>query len=281
MEEAVPPKRTEWWPILLLVLAIGGSAVGVAVYQRSQARPPALADGSGFDLAQTTEAKRSLVAPAATAPGSGAAAPSSLTGASWGAALRSGSAAGPDPLKSAAASFADVCRANEDRVRAMAERYTRQSPVIQAYGKEWMSYPDLKKLNDDYMVQHDPVAFLHGVAASKNFATMVRKYAGYPVFLNFVQEAMKAAPADARQVAMDYIDKDKVASEVMDKVLQSLGLPTGLLGSNTAKAGEAPNIDPTKLLNSMMGSNPALQNSPASPMNDPEFQKRVQAIKPN
>lgn len=282
MEEAAPERRTEWGPILLLILAVGGSAVGVMIYQHLQGRAAPGGDNAGFDISQTTDQPRPTMTTAG--PGGAAAAPGTAAPGSLGMIKVGNMSSGREPvspIQAAALAFADICRANENRVRAMTERYTRAHPIFEAYGKEWMGDPQLKKLNDDYMVRHDPVEFLHGLAQSKHFGEMVRKYAVNPAFMQYIQEAMKSAPPEGRQIAMDYIDKDSVANSVIDNVLQSVGLPAGVLGANAARPGEAPKFDASKMLNSVMGSNPALQKQMSgkdSPVNDPEFQKRLKGL---
>jgi hypothetical protein len=280
-EASEPEERTAWGPIILLVLAIGGSAVGAYLWQRSQ-KTAAAPDTSGFDLSQTEEAR----APSASAGSSGAArtgsspAPTgSLMTQSWGD-LGKGAAA-VNPIVAAAQAFADIARANEDRVRAMSERYTAAHPAFQAFGKEWMSHPDLKKLNDDYMRKHDPAAFLQGLAKSQNFGNMVKKYAVQPAFQQYVREALKIAPPNAREVAFNYLDKDKIANSVIDNVMQAIGLPPGVMGSVNKQPGQAPTIDPAKMMNSLLGSNPEYQKQlkdKDSPLNSAEFQQKVKSL---
>ena len=92
--------------------------------------------------------------------------------------------------KAKAMSVQDLVKAAEGRVAALAWEYTRRYPLIRQYGRDWMSYPDLRKLNDDYMKNHDPMAFLSGVAASPNFGKILKKYATQKEIRDFVNKSL-------------------------------------------------------------------------------------------
>ncbi len=73
------------------------------------------------------------------------------------------------------------------------ERF-KNSKVVQAWKRDFLSYPDLKKLNDDWRKNHDPLSFMVGMVKSPNFQTMAGKYLGTPDMQAFVKN-MATAPA--------------------------------------------------------------------------------------
>src|SRR3569833_1145438 len=156
--------------VLTVLALLGASALG-GWYYLSQ-RGASTVDDGGFDVGATPVSKRAAPAAApAAAPKSGLElmkvdselrAETSPAPAPKPAATAENAA--PRTLKDAREDFILECRRNEDAVRRYAERMTKQSPVILQYGRDWMSHPDLKKLNDDYMRNHDPIAFMAGLA---------------------------------------------------------------------------------------------------------------------
>lgn len=270
-QPAVKPPRSKL-SLLLLILAIGGSAIGVYIYQTIQANRKTQLDASGFDVAQTTDKPAALSATTGAPSQDQSNMMTVQTGLPGMHFSRSGntSSAGPaeDQGKKAADDFTQLCRANEAKVRSFAIAWTRKSVVLQAYGKEWMSYPDLKKLNDDYMRDHDPVSFLRGLAQSDNFATMAKRYAGQPDIQHAAQEGMKQAPPELFNSAVAYANKDSIIKTMVDKIAQSLGLPPGIMGS--AAGGQ---VDTSKVMDSVLSNNPQMQQMM---QNNPELQKQVQ-----
>lgn len=275
-EPPPPPPRHSAFSFFLAVLAIGGSAIGVFVYQMLQGEKKPSLDASGFDVSQVSEQPKT----AAAASSSSSTEPqSSMMAINTGMqGIHFGTKPGGTVSKVADGSgqpegdFTKLCRKYESKVRNFTIAWTRQSPVLQRYGKEWMSYPDLKKLNDDYMRDHDPVAFMRGLARSKNFGTMVKEYAGQPAMQSFVKDAFKQAPSDLSNAAMSFANGDGVVKGLVDNVVQSLGLPPGLLGG-----GAGAQVDSGKIMDSMLNKNPQMQQAMQA---NPELQKQVQAVTP-
>ncbi|MBI3552186.1 MAG: hypothetical protein HY077_06685 [Elusimicrobia bacterium] len=274
MDEAQPPpQRRSWLAALLVVLAIGGSAVGVFIYQLLQGNRKSSLDASGFDIAQTTDnTPRPTSTPVAQPQSSLGVISTGLSG------IHFGRTAGPggtpaqqaeDAASKAAETFSQLCVRNEAKVRSFAEKYTKQSPTLQKYGREWMSYPDLKKLNDDYMRNHDPIAFLRGLTQSANFPKLVKKYAGDSSMQGFVRDGMKQTPPELLNSGISYMNKDNVVKQLVTKVMESLGIPAMALGA----APGAGQLDPAKIMGSVLGNNPQLQKAMES---NPEIQKKLQ-----
>lgn len=170
---------------------------------------------SGLDLLRPAEGSRAVGAPASKAP---EAVPPRAR------------APEPEavPEAEAPADPRSLARRSESAIRALAERYTREHPLIRQYGKEWMSYPDLKKLNDDYMRDRDPIRFVKGLSGSDNFRAMMRKYIAQPAVQAFLREAVVSAPPEATIAATEYLRNDPQAGELL----------SGIAGVAQAKPGE-------------------------------------------
>lgn len=190
--------------------------------QSRSAQPP---DASGFDVAAVEETEMTSVPAAAPSQPTGSlTAPAATEGLRFG--EQGSTRTSPAP---AALSFKEAVWNSEKMVRNLAIAYTKKYPLIANYGRDWMSYPDLKKLNDDYMRDRDPVKFMKGVARSKNFGKMVKKYASAPPIQSFVEEALGKAPPQALSASMEYITRDGAVKKLVYDVSASLGLPPGLL----------------------------------------------------
>ncbi|OGR86895.1 MAG: hypothetical protein A3J74_04565 [Elusimicrobia bacterium RIFCSPHIGHO2_02_FULL_57_9] len=238
------------------VLVIVGSAAGVFYFQSRQNKQEVIPDNSGFDVAQVAGAAK-IMSPllARPVPNQNSNLGMIKTGMPG---LQFGGRAGPTgrpPRRGSDADVAEKVRKSEGRVRSLAERYTKRYPVIARYGLDWMSYPDLEKLNNDYMKNHDPIQFMRGLSQSKNFGILVKKYAREPAIHAFVQDAVKQLPADAAATAMDYLNSNNTIKNFVGNLGSSLGLPLDLLGLGGGKT------DQRAVLNSVLKNNPQLQNA--------------------
>ena len=265
-EEA--PRRSSKGAAILAVLAVAGSAVGVMVYQLSQKDKPT-ADTAGFDISKTQES-RPVQDTAQTLPGSAAQIDRTMFQAEDLGKMRFGNGvnmAKPGAQK-APDSFTEACRKAESKVQSLAMAYTKRYPSIAKYGRDWMSYPDLKKLNDDYMRDHDPVAFLRGTARSKNFAKLLTQYAGDPAVQAFVKEGIAQAPGDVTSSAISLLKEDNAIKTVVSNVALALGLPPAL----TAGILGGGQVDQNQVMGQILQGNPGLQGA----IQDPNVQKAMQ-----
>jgi hypothetical protein len=268
------PSRSSTGAAVLAVLVVAGSAVGVMIYQLSQKEktPTGLA---GFDLSKTQESR-----PAAggTLPLPGGPAPDrTMLQTDELGKLRFGEGSSSSPqaaAQKATLSFTEACRKSEGKAQALAQAYTKRYPSIAQYGRDWMGYPDLKKLNDDYMRDHDPVAFLRGAARSKNFAKLVVKYARDPALQALVKEGIAKAPGEVTSSAMSLLKEDAVIKNVVGNVAESLGLPPAL----TAGIMGGGKVDEKQVMDQVMQGT-GLQGA----MQDPAVQKAMQekGLNPN
>ncbi|MFI5361151.1 MAG: hypothetical protein ACHQ49_04205 [Elusimicrobiota bacterium] len=265
---------------IITVFVVGASAVGVIGWYISVNRGGPKIDPTGFDLSEVQETRRAL--PSAAGAGAPAAAASGLTMMKGGEGVTvgdstppSGSAAKTAPAKGgdakaqAHAGFTEQARKHEDDVRRFAERMTNKYPLIRQYGKDWMSHPDLKKLNDDYMRNHDPVAFIMGLAKAPSLGGMVKQYAGKPEIVQFITQGMKEAPADLTASAMDVLTNDSTVKGLIGNIVSGLGLPPSVTAMIGGSGGA---IDENKVMSDIVNSPAARaamqqQGSQAPPVN--------------
>ena len=128
-------------------------------------------------------------------------------------------------LEDARQDFIMECRRNEDVVRRYAEKITKQSPVILQYGRDWMSHPDLKKLNDDYMRNHDPIAFMAGLSRAPSFPVLLKQYAGKQEMLGFIVQGLtKEAPHSLVESGLKLMHEDASLKPVVTQVETAVGM---------------------------------------------------------
>ena len=255
---------------IIVALVVGGSAVGViGWYVLTNRNGPAI-DASGFDLSSAPQAHRgSSLAVAPSRPDRSSTSLFIMQKADAG--VRIGDSNAPssggqdapakdvDKKEQAHAGFKEQARKHEADVRRFAEMMTRKYPAIRQYGKDWMSHPDLRKLNDDYMRNHDPIAFIMGLAKAPSLGGLVKQYAGSPAIMAFITQGMKEAPAELTSSALDVLSNDTVAKSLISNVATGLGLPASITGVING-GGDASKLDQKKLMSDMMNS-PAAQNA--------------------
>ncbi len=259
MSDDDAPHESRLGGILVALLIVGSAAGVLGWYTLTNRKGPAL-DFSGLDLNSVAPEKRAPIASANGAsyqPASGIMIKSDpglrvVDGnASSPAASRNSAPAASDPK----ADFRDVARRNESTVRDFAVRMTRKYPSVRQYGKDWMSYPDLRKLNDDYMRDHDPAAFMAGLARSKNFGVLVRKYATDPGIRAFVIDGVQQAPGELLGAAGDALKSDAVVKNLVTNVGNALGLPPSIMA--VVGGGQ---VDQSKVVSDVLN-NPQLKGA--------------------
>lgn len=267
---------------IIAVAAVAAAGVGVVIYQASQGREEhAALNTSGFDVSQVDDAPRRVASAMPGRPQQG----SSLgmitgtmgigqapTGESAGQ-TQAGSPAGAPARADDAATFSQMVREREKPVEGLTRAYMKRSQVFQQYGREWMSHPDLKKLNDEYMKNHDPIAFLRGLASSPSFPGMVKKYAHDPNMQGYVKDVISKAPQGMISSGLGMARKESLVEKLMDSVMGAMGLPRGIFGSADNKP-----VDQSAVMSSMMN-NPDIQKamgSASGAMNNPDIQKVIQ-----
>lgn len=270
-DPVVPPARESKAGAVLVAVAVGVSAVGVLGWHLLQNRgeEKERLDVSGFDFAAAPTGTRPVIPPTYNAPSEPA---SSLGMLKADAGMRvvdgntsggSGSGAadgGPaQKRKEAGLSFQQAARKHEKRVREYFMAATKKHPSVRQYGRDWMSYPDLKKLNDDYFKDRDPVKFMYGVSKSENFGKLVKKYATDPAIRAVVIDAAKQAPSDIMSAGMDYMQNDRVIKDLVGSVAKGLGLPASLTA--IFDEGKGGKVDSNQVMSDIMKNNPEAQKA--------------------
>lgn len=210
-----------FWALAVLVYPVlrpeaGGAAAGVGFdVSRSAAEPSRDRTGSGLELVRSHEA---MTAPRPAEPET---------------------AKPPGPAE---AMVRTLTRRGEGRIREMAQRYSKANPIVVEFGRAWMAYPDLKKLNDDYMRDRDPVKFLKGLAGSKNFSDLLVKYSGQAPLIAFLSEAITQSSPEEQSAALAFMSQEASVDAVAQSVLGALRLNLDALGApaNPASPGANP-----------------------------------------
>lgn len=257
--------------MILALLAVVGSAGGVAVWMLMQGGQAPAADNSGFDIAvaegprstgeglsQGAQAQSSLGMVSAGLPGiqvgSQGVAPDQ--------AAQGSSTAGPSK------SFKDFVMAAEQKCYELAVAYTKKNPSIQRYGQDWMKHPDLAKLNADYLKDRDPAKFLKGLAKSENFPKLIKQYAGDRALQAFVKDAVAQAPAGLTTVAGDLVKSDPSIKTLVGNVTSALGLPPAMTAMVLGDGGEK--VDSKQIMGQVLGGSGVQQA-----LSNPQVQKAL------
>jgi hypothetical protein len=257
-----PSRRTGRFGGIFVALVVVGSAVGVIGWYALTNRGGPTIDASGFDLSAAPQSRRA--APVAAAPPASGQPASSLFMTKSESGVRIGDsnptssgAAAPakevDKKEQAHTDFKEQARKHEADVQAYSIKMGKKFPILRQYAKDWMSHPDLKKLNDNYMRNHDPVAFIMGCTKAPSLGGMVKQYAGSPAIMAYVTGAMKEAPGELTSSAMDLLANDTVVKALVANVASGLGLPpsvTGLINSS----GSGAKVDQKQVVSDMMNS---------------------------
>lgn len=288
-----PPRQTSRAGLILVLLAVGGSAVGVAAWHLLSNRGEEL-DTSGFDMSSEPDARpdfpASYPAPDAAAP---AAAPTSLSMVKGDAGIRvagSGPASKParsgaaaaGPKEEAALSFRDAAIKNERLVAGFVRRMQRKYPSIGQYGKDWAASPELRALRDQYWKEKDPVKFAYGLAKSKDFAKLVKKYAGDPGIRDTLVTGIKEAPPSLTGAASGVFQNDNVVKSLVSTVIQATGLPPSLTAFLDGSGGKAP--DQKQMMSDIMNSDEikkAMKSQPGSVSLEQKAADKAQEAMPN
>ncbi|MEK7232551.1 MAG: hypothetical protein AAB268_01945 [Elusimicrobiota bacterium] len=250
-----PGRQTSRIGVILVLLAVGGSAVGVVGWHLHSNRNAGL-DTTGFDMGTTPDPVNSAAPPSfpASVPSSRAPAPRTSLGMVKGdASIRiigpgastpqasgpSGATTNPaNPKEEAVLTFKKAALKNEKSVAAFVRRMEAKHPSITKYGKDWAASPELRALRDQYWRERDPLKFVYGIAKSNDFGKLVRKYATDPGIRDAIVKGVRELPSGLVAAAGGVYQNDKVARYLVMTVIKAMGLPgslTGLLDGSNAK----------------------------------------------
>ncbi|TPW19572.1 MAG: hypothetical protein FD126_2555 [Elusimicrobia bacterium] len=206
----------------ILLLDVGLLIWGWHLYQKRQEN----LDDAGLNFSRAPEPSAEPTAPVVAAkpePLSGIdryvkkeALPESRPGAAPGAAKAAPAAGGkPTLTASAAAPTTPDMKKKMDRAVDAFFDLKRQprfknSKVIQAWKKDFLSYPDLKKVNDEYRKDKDPLKFMMSMVRSPNFTKMAAEYLVKQDMRDFIKE-MTGSKA-VKESASTFMTDESVAT---------------------------------------------------------------------
>ncbi|MDX6771121.1 MAG: hypothetical protein SF051_16445 [Elusimicrobiota bacterium] len=261
-----PPARESRGGAILVAAAVGVSAVGVLGWHLLQNRGDdrERLDVSGFDLAAAPTGTRPVLPLPAPADAPAPASSLGMLKADEGVRVVESNASSDSSPSQAAnkarkqqeagQSFQQLAKKHEKKVRSYFMKATAKYPSVRQYGRDWMSYPDLKKLNDDYFRDRDPVKFMKGVAKSENFGKLVKKYSTDPAIRAVVIDAAKQAPSDLMAAGLDYLNEDRVIKDLVGTVAKGMGLPSSLMA--IFDDGKGAKVDQNQVMSDIMKNNP-------------------------
>lgn len=210
----------------VLVWAFSGGLLAANTWL---AQPPAVQPGrNGFDLRSAYRVERPLE------PREAPVAASRLMP------LRGGSLPLADlqvpqaaTLPTPASPLDKAARRGGARVSAFTTRFRERHPVMRQYSRLWMSYPDLKKLNDDYMRDRDLARFVRGLTAAPSLQPLVRRIAADPashrLAVEFLAGAATEAPAELVAAACERVGGDRALMGLVERVASAVDVPLSML----------------------------------------------------
>lgn len=262
--------------VILVLLAVGGSAVGVVSWHLLSNRSAGL-DTSGFDMSTTPDPANSAAPPSFRSAPLSAPAPvqqTSLGMVKGDAGMRvvgpgtSGTSGSSDagkkpanPKESAAMSAKEIALKNEKFADAFVRRMEKKHPSITKYGKDWAASPELRALRDQYWKEKDPLKFAYGLAKSNDFGKLVKKYAADPAVRDFLITGIKEAPPSVLSALGGISQNDKVVKGLVNTVLTAVGLPASLTGFLDGSDTKAP--DQNQVMSDILKS--GMQNQQQTP----------------
>ncbi len=224
----------------MLALILAGSGAGVGLWYTFVSHEDNALDTTGFDMSQSPQDVASPLAAAASplrprsapVPSTGLSMIKSEPGLRFGS---GGAAAGSAAKPGGPQDLNDIARRSGGPVSAFTKRFRDQHPVMRLYSKQWLSYPDLKKLNDDYLKDHDLIKFVHGLERSPNFGPLVRRIAldpaSHQLATDFISGVAKAAPAELVSSASALLKADHGVMGLAKGVFSAMGAPPMLLSA--------------------------------------------------
>ncbi len=256
-----PTQRTSHAGAIFVMLAVGGSAIGVVGWHLRSNRNASL-DTSGFDMSTTPDPAHSnappsfpaaplaVQTPAPTAQTSlgmvkGDAGMQVVTAGTSGSTPKTAGSTGAtpnptNPKDAAVLSFKEAALKNEKLVDSFVRRMEKKHPSITKYGKDWTASPELRALRDQYWKEKDPLKFAYGLAKSNDFGKLVKKYGTDPGIRDALITGFKEAPSSLMAAAGGILQNDKIAKDLVTTVIKAAGLPPSMAAMLDGSSTKAP-----------------------------------------
>lgn len=103
----------------------------------------------------------------------------------------------------------------------------KNSKVVQAWKKDFLSHPDLKALNDEWRREKDPLKFMMGMVRSPNFQKMAAEYLVKQDMRDFIST-----------MAADKAVKDSASTFMTDESVATAAKAFGLMGPPPKNSAE-------------------------------------------
>lgn len=245
-EEREPPERSSAPIGIAMGIILVGLAVGIILYLTRQPQEPS---SQGLDMAEVPTPDPVVVAQLPPAP------PPKTFGIA-----NPPTPARPAPVDAkggAELGLAEAAKRNENWFRNFTIKYQTKHPIVYAWGKEWITYPELRKARDDYYQNRNPVRFAFQVASSPNLAKMVSKYSSNPAMRGYVTDLAANAPSEVVKAFTNYLMKDNTATKLVERFAAAAGLPPALAAGFTGKR-----VDEKEVMKQILQQNPGLQGVP-------------------
>lgn len=289
--------RTSRMGVILVLLAVGGSAIGVAGWHLLSNRSAGL-DTSGFDMSTTPDPAKSAAPPSFPVSAPAAQQPvmqtslgmvkgdKGMTVVGPGASTPKPSPAGgaaADPRTEASLTMKGAAAKYEKLVYNFVRRMEAKHPSITQFGKDWAASPELRAVRDQYWKDKDPLKFAYGVTKSNDFGKLVKKYAGDPGIRDALVTGIKESPPDLTSAAGGLLKNDAVAKSLVTSVVKAVGLPASLTGMIDGSDTKAP--DTNQVMSDIMSSpdmKKAMQNKQSAvPLDQSAVDKAKDAVPNN
>lgn len=258
------------WLVLLATLAVAIVTMFITIRARDRGEPQVEGELFAKPAAQAPAPPPAAPEEASAAPEEeppeplASDAPPSPAGTVYGAAPSAQPATAPPPAQPSAkppaagpSGFREMVEEERLKMRKVWFKHVAKSPTLQAYQKAWRSTPELQALTERWHKDHDPIAFLKGVAGQPKFFELLGKYGRSQELLAVLKEDMKHASPKALAAASDTLNKESVIKDLLNKASAATGVPLG------AWFGRRPTQE--EILKQVL-SNPNLKNMPG---NDP------------
>lgn len=294
-----PKHRTSRLGVIFVLVAVGGSAIGVVGWHLASNRSAGL-DTSGFDMSTAPNPAESAAPPSFPVGAPSAQAPAQQTGLSMVKGDKSITVVGPgastpkasgasgasgnpaDPKQEAALTMKDAAIKHEKLVAGFVRRMEKKHPSITQFGKDWAASPELRAIRDQYWKEKDPLKFAYGIVKSNDFSKLVKKYAGDPGIRDALVTGIKESPPGLTAAVGGVLKSDAVAKGLVTSVIKAVGLPASLTGFLDGSDAKAP--DQNQVMADIMNSadmKKAMQNKPSPVALDQSSLDKAKDAAPN
>ena len=151
-----------------------------------------------------------------------------------------------------------------NKMKEVAEKLVELSKNPETLAAANQSYSELRALRDQYWKEKDPLKFAYGLARSKDFAKLIRKYGNDPGIRDVLISGIKEAPPSLTGAVGGLFQNDNAVKGLVNTVVKAVGLPASLVGF--LDGGDSKPPDQNQVMSEIMNSDDmkkAMKNQPA------------------